>query len=47
MTEERKPNAPQPAPAQPVARDLKTPPRKEDNVQGEATRLADKVNANA
>jgi hypothetical protein len=47
MTQERKPDSPQSAPVQPVVRDLKTPPRKEEKVQAEAAKIADKVNANA
>ena len=49
MTEERK-SKPQP-PARPDAQKMKArpeaPPRKEDVVQGEAAKLADKLNANA
>jgi hypothetical protein len=48
MTEERKPQSPQPAPAQRIDRDRKAAaPRKEDAVQAETAKLADKVNANA
>jgi hypothetical protein len=51
MTDERKPTPERTDPAPPVARDLKVqtdqPPRKEDAMQCEAARLADKLNANA
>lgn len=51
MTEERRIEPLRPDPAPPVARDLKVqteqPPRKEDAVQCEAAKLADKLNANA
>ncbi|HVW73983.1 MAG TPA: hypothetical protein VHC39_10120 [Rhizomicrobium sp.] len=51
MTEEHKPIPAGPEPAPPVARDLKVqtdpPPRKEEAVQCEAAKLADKLNANA
>lgn len=51
MTEERKPLPERPLRAQPAARELKVrtepPPRKEEVVQREAAKLADKVGANA
>ena len=51
MTEERKPEFPDPAPKQPIAPDLKAPagppPGKEEAARCEAAKLADKVQANA